>query len=162
VCRRTEAFSVRRRIGGHALARKHPKMVFQTIQGDNDFLRATLRERKVDVVIIREMQATREDDFVTEALFPDPLLVVAGPRNRWVARKRIELCELSNEPWIMPVPESAIGMLIAESFHSNGLEPPRSTVTSNSIPLRNRLLAGGRYLSVLPRSILQFGANSCE
>jgi DNA-binding transcriptional LysR family regulator len=141
------------------LARKHPKMTFQTIQGgDNHFLRTTLRERKVDVVISRRMQEIVEDDLVTEILFQDPLLVVAGPRNRWVTKRKIELSELVNEPWIMPVPDSVIGMLIADGFHAGGLEPPKSTVMSNSIPLRNRLLETGRYLSVLPCSMLQFGA----
>jgi DNA-binding transcriptional LysR family regulator len=141
------------------LARKHPKMAFHTIQGgDNHFLRTTLRERKVDFIISRRIEAIGEEDFVTETLFHDPLLVVAGPRNRWVARRKIDLAELFNEPWIMPVSESAIGMLIAMGFHSSGLELPRSTVMSNSIPLRNRLLATGRYISVLPRSMLHFGA----
>jgi DNA-binding transcriptional LysR family regulator len=141
------------------LARKHPKMAFQTIQGgDNHFLRTALRERKVDLVISRRMRTTGEEDLVTEVLFPDPLVVVAGPRNPWSARRKIVLSELLNEPWIMPVPDSAIGVLIAQTFHSIGLRPPRWTVTSNSIPLRNGLLATGRYLSVLPRSILQFGA----
>src|SRR5437764_4474922 len=74
------------------LARKHPKMTFQSIQGgDNHFLRTALRERKVDVVISRRMQEIGEDDLVRETLFQDPLLVVAGPRNRWVAKRKIEL-----------------------------------------------------------------------
>jgi DNA-binding transcriptional LysR family regulator len=140
------------------LSRRHPNMAFHTIQGDNQFMRTALRERKVDVIISRRLQAVGEEDLVTEILFHDPLLVVAGPRNRWVARRKIDLAELFNESWIMPVAESAIGILIAKSFQSSGLEPPRSTVMSNSIPLRNRLLATGRYLSVLPRSMLQFGA----
>src|SRR5882724_11308012 len=95
------------------LARVHPKMVFQTIQGgDNHFLRTTLRERKVDVAITRRIQAIGDPDVVTEILFQDPLFVVTGPRNRWVARRTIDFSELSNEPWILPVPDSAIGMLI--------------------------------------------------
>jgi DNA-binding transcriptional LysR family regulator len=140
------------------LARKHPNMVFHTIQGNNRSLYAELRERKVDLIITRKVQATAEWDLATEDLFPDPLFVVTGPRNRWISRRKINLSELINEPWIMPVPESAIEMLIGQSFQSCGLEMPRSTVTSNSIPLRNRLLASGRYLAVMPRSILHFGA----
>src|SRR5436190_1634748 len=141
------------------LARKHPKMVFQTINGsDNHFLRTTLRERKADVAITRRIQAVAEPDIVTEILFQDPMLVVTGPRNRWDARRKIDLSELSSEPWILPVPDSAIGTLIAESFHSSGLELPRPTVMTNSAPLRSHLLATGRYVSMVPRSMLQFGA----
>ena len=121
-----------------------------------------MRERKVDVVISRRLETSGDDDLVAEVLFHDPLFVVAGPHNRWVSRRKIDLADLFNEPWIMPVPEFAIGMLIAEGFRSSGLEQPRSVIMSNSIPLRNGLLETGRYLSVLPRSMLQFGAQQLQ
>jgi len=139
------------------LARKYPKLAFHTIQGENQFLRTALRERKVDVVISRRIQPAADDDFITDTLLYDPLLVVSGPRNRWADRRKIDLSELLGEPWIMPVAESAIGQLIANGFHSCGLEPPRSVIMSDSVPLRYQLLATGRYLSVLPRSVLEFG-----
>jgi DNA-binding transcriptional LysR family regulator len=139
------------------LARRYPKMVFQTDQGDPEFLRELLRQRKVDLIMARRYEAAGDEDLVSEDLFEDPLLVAAGPRSRWTGRRRIKLSELRDEPWIMPAPGSALSMLVAESFRSIGLAPPASTVMSNSIPLRNRLLATGRYLSFLPRSILHFG-----
>src|SRR6476660_8249940 len=114
------------------LARKHPKMTFQSIQGDYQFLRAALRERKVDVIISRRTEATAEVDLLIEALFRDPLLVVVGRRSRWVARRKIELSEILGEPWIMPEPESTIGVLLAKGLLANGLQPPRLTVMSNS------------------------------
>jgi DNA-binding transcriptional LysR family regulator len=139
------------------LTRKHPKLIFHTIQGENRVLRMALRHREIDLVISRRMEMIHDEDLLTEALFQDPLLVVAGPRNRWSSRRKLALSKLLDERWIMPTPDSAIGALIATGFHSGGLESPRSVVLSNSIPLRNRLLATGRYLSVLPHSMLQFG-----
>src|SRR5437660_9352432 len=56
------------------LARKHPKMTFQSIQGDYQFLRAALRERKVDAIISRRTEAIAEVDLLIEVLFRDPLL----------------------------------------------------------------------------------------
>src|SRR6266481_3615626 len=85
-------------------------------------------------------------------------IIVAGPRSRWIGRQKIDWAEVLNEPWIMPEPDSTIGLLLAKGLRSIGLETPKLTVMSNSIPLRNRLLATGRYLSVLPRSMLQLGA----
>src|SRR5215467_144357 len=141
-----------------ALARKHRKMTFHCIQGDYPYLRTLLRDRKVDVIVSRRAEVTAEADLTTEALFRDPLLVVAGPRNRWIGRRKIGWTDVLNEPWIMPEPGSTIGVLLAKGLRSIGLEPPKLTVMSNSIPLRNRLLATGRYLSVLPHSMLQLGA----
>jgi DNA-binding transcriptional LysR family regulator len=141
------------------LARKHRKMTFHTVQGDyNHLLRAALRERKVDAIIARRAEATTEVDLITEDLFRDPLLVVAGPRNRWAGRRKIHLSELVGERWILPDPETTIGVLMAKALRASGLEMPKLTVMSNSIPLRNRLLATGRYLSVMPRSMLELGS----
>ena len=140
------------------LGRKHPRMVFHTIQGDNQLLGAVLRERKVDLVITRRTQTSGEDDFVGEVLFDDPLRIVAGPRNRWIGRRKLGLADLFTDPWILPTLDSSIGLLIVKGLNSIGLGPPRSAVISNSIPLRNHLLATGRYLSILPHSMLQFGA----
>jgi DNA-binding transcriptional LysR family regulator len=142
-----------------ALARQHRKMTFYSIQGDYPYLRTLLRERKVDAIVSRRAEVTAADkDLATEVLFRDPLLVVAGPRSPWSGRRKISWAEVLNEPWIMPEPGSTIGVLLAKGLRSIGLEPPKLTVMSNSIPLRNRLLATGRYLSVLPRSMLQLGA----
>jgi DNA-binding transcriptional LysR family regulator len=138
------------------LARKHPKLVFNTIQDENQPLHVALRERKVDLIITRRIKAS-DEEFATEALFADPLFVVAGSRSPWAARRKINLSELLSAPWIAPVPDSSIGVLFARSFHSSGLELPKSTIIANSIHLRNRLLATGRYLSVLPRSMLLLG-----
>jgi DNA-binding transcriptional LysR family regulator len=141
-----------------ALARKYRRMTFHSIQGDYPYLRTLLRERKVDAIVSRRAEIIVEIDLRTEALFRDPLCVVAGPRNRWIGRQKIGWADVLNEPWIMPEPGATIFVLLAKGLHSIGLEPPRLSVMSNSIPLRNRLLAIGRYLSVLPRSILQLGA----
>jgi DNA-binding transcriptional LysR family regulator len=146
------------------LARKHRKMAFHTIQGDYPYLRTLLRERKVDAIVSRRAEVTAEVDLTTEVLFHDPLLVVAGPRSRWIGQRKIDWAEVLalDEPWIMPEPDSTIGVLLAKGLRSIGLEPPKLTVLSNSIPLRNRLLATGRYLSVLPRSMLQLGAQHLQ
>jgi DNA-binding transcriptional LysR family regulator len=138
------------------LARKYPKLVLHTMQVENEPLHLALRERKVDLIITRRVQA-RGEEFNSEILFDDPLLIVSGPRSPWVARRKISLSELLGEPWITPVPDSVIGRLFARSFHSTGLELPKSNVISNSLALRNRLLATGRYVSILPRSMLLFG-----
>src|SRR5262249_24117690 len=62
------------------------------------------------------------------------------------------------EPWILPAPDTLVWQLIADSFRSGGMALPSVRVVSASVPLRNLLLATGRYLSVLPRSMLHFGA----
>ena len=56
----------------------------------------------------------------------------------------------------MPKSDSALWSSLIEAFHTNGLKPPRATVTVGSVHVRMSLLTTGRYLSVRPRSALRF------
>jgi DNA-binding transcriptional LysR family regulator len=140
-------------------ARQYPRVVLQTMEGDGSALRTALRERRVDLVIARHAPSLTEEDLTLELLFHDEFLVVAGTESRWARRRKIELAELLDEPWIVPVPDTLLGGLFREYFRSRCLTPPRVSIASNSMILRNRLLATGRYVSVLPRSILHFGGD---
>ena len=86
--------------------------------------------------------------------------MVAGKTSPWARRRRVRLAELVNEPWILaPENPNVLGSLIAEAFHASGLEVPRATVLTYSLHIRNGLLASGRYLTILPGSMLHFGAS---
>ena len=51
---------------------------------------------------------------------------------------------------IDPVRDTVAGRLVVEGFHSKGLAIPKWSLLSDSVSLRNLLLATGRYLSVMP------------
>ena len=51
-----------------------------------------------------------------------------------------------------------VSALLAEVFKAHALEVPQGKVSAGSIPLRNHLLATGRFLSVLPDSVLRHNA----
>jgi DNA-binding transcriptional LysR family regulator len=138
------------------LACEHPRMVFHIVQGTGHSLRATLRERKVDLIISRR-RPNADDDLVSEELFDEQLFLVAGLQNQWSRRRKIDLSELLDQPWIVPPPDTLVGAQIAKDMKSSGLPLPKSSVVSESMPLRNMLLATGRYVTVLPGSMLRFG-----
>jgi DNA-binding transcriptional LysR family regulator len=92
---------------------------------------------------------------VVENLFVDNyFVVVAGSQSPWARRRKIELAELVNEAWTLLPSESVADAVFVEAFRANGLEPPRTTVITPSLNLRNTLLATGRFLTVLPRFAL--------
>ena len=71
-------------------------------------------------------------------------------------RRKIELSELMNGPWVIPSPDTSVGSLFADAFQAQGLGYPRSEVTTFSFQLYFTLLATGRYLPILPGSMLRF------
>jgi hypothetical protein len=73
-------------------------------------------------------------------------------------RRKIKLAELLNEPWIFPPSGTIPYSLVSEAFRRAGLETPRATVSSLSIPVHVYLLDTARYLAVLPESTIRFSA----
>ncbi len=143
------------------LSRRYPRVIVRVVQANPSILEfrelRELRERNVDVALARIPGSFREDGLETEVLFDDPHFVVVGASSRWARRRKVALAELVNEPWVLP-PSHVIGPLITEAFKARGLDGPRERVSAASILLRNHLLATGRFLSVLPHSVLRHNA----
>ena len=140
------------------LARRYPQIVIRVVQANPSILEfRELRERNVDLVLARIPKSFVEDDFDIEIVFDDPHRVVAGVRSPWARRRKITLAELVNEPWIFPS-NQVVRTLITEAFKAHGLEVPQERVSAGSILLRNHLLATGRFLDVLPDSVLRYNA----
>jgi DNA-binding transcriptional LysR family regulator len=116
-----------------------------------------LRERRVDLILARFLESEVDDDLHTEVLFYDPVRVVAGQGSKWLRRRRIDLSELLDDPWILTPPDSVPSSLVREAFSSKGLRVPRASVVSTSIHIANRLLPTGDYLTAIPESVLHFG-----
>jgi DNA-binding transcriptional LysR family regulator len=105
----------------------------------------------VEFVICRVPKSEAEKYMiVAEDLFHVSHVVAAGPRNRWLRRRNIELAELLNEPWTLPPLDSFGRTFLAEAFRAQGLDPPPAVATAVSRSVRNRLLATGRFLTMLP------------
>jgi DNA-binding transcriptional LysR family regulator len=78
--------------------------------------------------------------------------------NPWTSRRKFELEDLLGEPWCLPPAESFPGSLIAGAFGARGLHFPRTAVTAHSIQMQIALLATGRFLTILPETMLRFSA----
>ena len=141
------------------LSRRYPRLTFQVTLGfPPDLEDHELRERSIDLILGRLPHIPPTDDTDVEVLFDDRSFVVAGPRNPWLHRRKIQLADLINEPWTHPPPESLPGLYVADIFRAHGLQVPRAVVMARSLQLQNALLATGRFLTILPVSMLYFSA----
>ena len=145
----------------HRLSRQYPRVVFQLVPGDRDtLLSRELRQRTIELAVAPTMGLSSEGDTKIEILFDDQFVVMAGSPTKWIRRRKLVLADLLNELWVLPPPESLPGQYIAQAFRTSGFEPPRAHVVSFSIPLHYHLLATGRYITMLPRSMLRFGKHT--
>ena len=142
------------------MGRRWPRIVCHVVQTPSaptlEF--RELRERRVDLVVARVPEPFGEDDLQADPLYDEQLYVVAGRRSKWAKRQRIELAELVNEPWIQTPANTLPTSLMEEAFHACGLTMPPPAVVSLSIHVRNALLPTGRYLGMVPGSLLHYGA----
>jgi DNA-binding transcriptional LysR family regulator len=145
------------------ISQRYPRMIFHV----SDVVAPTLdlpqlRDRSLDVAVLRIFWSPSyppvADDLNVEELFDDETLVVAGMESRWVRRRKIDLAELAKEEWILPPAITTNSIVVMEAFRARGLEPPKVSFVTYSVTLRTNLLATGRYLSVLPRSMTKLYA----
>src|SRR5580698_263446 len=84
-----------------------------------------LRDRKFDLILARWMTSPADDrllaDFNVEILFHDQLVIAAGAHNAWARRRKIDLRELVEEPWILAEPNSWNYARLVEAFRARGL-----------------------------------------
>ena len=114
--------------------KKYPRVVLHfeevaSASGIRNF--PELRDRKYDLILTRgislQAQEKSVDDLSIEMLFDDPLVIAAGAQSKWAARRRkIDLAELVNEPWIMQPPHTWNCRNLAEAFDARGLAMPKA------------------------------------
>jgi DNA-binding transcriptional LysR family regulator len=140
------------------LTSRHPRVILHVLQAytvTEEF--RELRERSVDLMLGR-VSRPLDDDLEAEVLYEDRLFIVVAADSPWARRRKVTLADLAGEPWVNAPTDSIVGSYLAEIFAAQGLSPPKVSVVSFSMYLRNMLLASGRYVAVLPGSVLRFSA----
>jgi len=141
--------------------RQYPRVVLRVEPvGTGTLELPGLRERKFDLVLGRISTPTigneLADDLSVEVLFDDRLLVVAGMHSRWARRRKIDLAELVNEPWILGAPDSGPYRIVSEAFQGRGLNMPNLSLVTSSAYLRTNMAASGQFITTSPSSDVRF------
>lgn len=140
--------------------RAHPGVAFRIVATSAERLEfPEIRERVADVALARISRDFRQPELDVEFLFDDPARVVVGAASPWARRRKVALDALVDEPWTL-TSDLAIRDLVVEAFTARGLAPPRERVSASSMLVRSRLLATGRYVTVMPQSVLDSNATA--
>jgi DNA-binding transcriptional LysR family regulator len=138
------------------LSRQYPRVVFHVVPTGLLAQYEDLRGRRIELGFAGTTGPVSEEDMNLEVLFEEPLIVVAGVDNPWTRRRKLELPDVVNEPWTWPAAGTVVDTLVREAFRASAVEPPRATVYAESYSMRIRLAATGRFLAILPTSIMRF------
>jgi DNA-binding transcriptional LysR family regulator len=138
------------------LSRQYPRIVFHLVTASMESLRRELSERNVDFLTAARWGPLTDERVEFEHLFDDQYVVVAGAQSPWARRRKIELAELVNEPWVLPPPGSAVASLALETFRACGVDYPRTVVVADSPQVRFSLPATGSFLTMFSAAALRF------
>jgi DNA-binding transcriptional LysR family regulator len=140
------------------LLQKYPRLRVQTLTGAGPAQLQWLRERKCEVVLGREVADDVDPEIEAEVLYHERLLVVAGAGSKLARRARVSLADVVNESWILAHHEAQPEGPAFEAFISLGLPLPNISIVSDSLALRYRLVATGRFLTMVPASVFTVGS----
>jgi DNA-binding transcriptional LysR family regulator len=140
-------------------SKQYPRIAVHTYLIDHSDAFLGLRERRYDCVLMfflrNKSHDEAADDLKVEILYDDERIVAAGAHSKRARRRKIDLAELIDEPWVSVGATSWYYTHTVETFRQLGMSRPRPMVTTDSIILRARLVAGGPYLSIFSTSVLR-------
>ena len=143
--------------------KQYPRARLQVVHANTSMMQFDeLRSRNVDLLIGRVPPDLAEDDLNVSNLFSESLVGVAGRDSPWSRRRRLELAELVDQPWVLPPYDSVRGPLIADIFRANGIQPPHPSVATLSLQLTITLIATGRFFGFVPRSVARASAGQSQ
>lgn len=124
-----------------------PDVRVSVIDGPYNDLLHDLRHGEIDLLVGALRDPVPIDDVVQEALFDDPLAVVARHGHPLSGRKRIGLDELAAYPWALPRQGTPTRAAFETLFE--GRAPPPCPVESSSLVLLRGLLLDSDRLTLI-------------
>ena len=115
-----------------------------------------VRGHLVEFAVVRPPALPLAADLAGEALFFDPLMVVVGGSHPYARRRQIALDELVDEQWVTSTAEAQADSPLGRAFAERGLQMRAPRLVSASLNMRYTLLATGRWVTLMPHSVLRF------
>jgi DNA-binding transcriptional LysR family regulator len=132
------------------LKTQRPAVAISVAVGTYDILMPSLLVGDLDMVLGRLPEEGRSRALVYEEFYVEPICVVARRAHPLARKRRLALRELANEPWILPLPETALRRQIERAFVEAGAPLPRNVIESVSILTNRALLRKSDCIGVMP------------
>lgn len=122
-------------------------------EGDLTRLLPRLRVGEIDLFLGRLEPGYAAPDLETEALYDEPMSVVARPDHPLVSRAKVSWADLATEPWVMPPPWASSRIKLNQMFYKHGLNPPVDLVETASFLTTLTFVRARPAIGFLARSV---------
>ena len=132
------------------LKKQRPGVAISVVVGTYDILMPALLGGDVDMVLGRLPEEGRSRALVYEEFYAEPICIVTRRGHPLSRKRRLSLRDLSNEAWLLPLPETALRRQIERAFVEAGAPLPRNVIESVSILTNRALLRKSDSVGVMP------------
>ncbi len=141
----------------HSLQRDDPQLRVELSEGSSPQLLSRLRDGEIDVLL-----TTLSTDLLSpegaigvafQPLFTEQLAVLAPPGHRLARRRKVDLAELVDEPWILPPGPTVTTVAMRDVFLARGLQPPVPWIESSGVHASLEFTAAGLGLCAAPMAL---------
>jgi len=132
------------------LKKQRPAVAISVVVGTYDILMPALLAGDLDMVLGRLPEEGRSRALIYEEFYAEPICIVARRGHPLARKRRLTLRELANQPWLLPLPETALRRQIERAFIEAGAPVPRNLIESVSILTNRALLRKSDCIGVMP------------
>jgi DNA-binding transcriptional LysR family regulator len=140
---------------------QYPDLTISVVTGTYEALHPSLRAGEIDFLLGYLSESRPRQDLQQQRLYLDEAAVVVRRAHPLAKQGELELRNLVDQDWILPVENSVLRRHFNAAFRAVGREPPRSLVESHSTTLVQSFLLKSDMLAALPLQIAlqleQFG-----
>lgn len=101
-------------------------------EGDLVRLLPRLRLGELDLLVARLEPGYAAPDLETEALYDEPMCIVARPQHGLVQQRKLGWADLTEQAWVMPPPWASSRIKLNQLFYKHQLNPPVDVIETAS------------------------------
>ncbi|HEX4388405.1 MAG TPA: LysR substrate-binding domain-containing protein [Steroidobacteraceae bacterium] len=132
------------------LKKERPGVAISVSVGTYDVLMPALLAGDLDMVLGRLPEEGRSSALLYEEFYAEPVCLVTRRGHPLTRRRRLELRDLTAEPWLLPLPETDLRRQVERAFVEAGVPLPRNVIESVSILTNRVLLRKSDSIAVMP------------
>jgi len=133
--------------------REAPQLQIRLYEDSLDYLLPALRRHELDCVIGRLHGQALGPEFLSEALYEEPVLAVVRRGHPLLEKPRLSLADTAVYPWILPLPGMPMRVRLEAEFAATNTRLPVEQVESVSLVINEALLLASDMISVVSQQL---------
>jgi DNA-binding transcriptional LysR family regulator len=130
---------------------------FSVTEGSSTSLLEALSRGSLDFAILRSTSGSTGlgDDLIVEPLYDDRIVVVCAAENPALPTTPVTLARLAEQGWVLPDSQTTSRAAFDRFWSEHSLPPVRPAIEVRSFEANMALVAGTRFISIAPESIVR-------